>query len=504
MCRKRWRAASLCQKQWIEGKRAMKLYQKTATELSDLLRKKEVTACEILEDTLARIEAVEPQIDAFLSVTADAARAKARAVDEKVAKGEAVGALAGIPVGIKDNICTKGIQTTCASKMLENFVPPYNATVIEKLGAADAVIPGKLNMDEFAMGGSCENSYFKPTKNPWDPTRVPGGSSGGSAASVAACEVPLSLGSDTGGSVRCPAGLCGIVGLKPTYGAVSRFGLVAFASSLDQIGPFGRTVDDVALLFGAICGADTAHDATSKEYRFPGLTPGVKGMRIGIPKEYFGAGVSAENQAAVRKAVAVLQDAGAVPMKISLPSTDYALAAYYIISSAEASSNLARYDGVKYGYAGDRTGTLNDLYLSARSEGFGPEVKRRIMLGTYVLSSGYYDAYYKRAKMLQRKIAQEFADAFAQCDLIVTPTTPTTAFRLGEKTSDPLEMYASDLCTVTVNIAGLPGVSVPCGFDSNGLPIGMQLIGPKFSEATLLSAAKTYETAVGGFAVKEL
>lgn len=480
----------------------MELYKKSAAELSALLRSKEVTACEILDDTLARIDAVEPKVDAFLSVTADTARAKAKEVDEKIARRETLGVLAGIPVGIKDNICTKGLKTTCASRMLENFVPPYNATVVEKLAAADAVIPGKLNMDEFAMGGSCENSYFKPTKNPWDTTRVPGGSSGGSAASVAACEVPLSLGSDTGGSIRCPAGLCGIVGLKPTYGAVSRFGLVAFASSLDQIGPFARTVDDVALLFSAICGRDAAHD--SKEYAFLGMTTGVKGLRIGVPKEYFGKGVSAENKAAVLKAVDDLKALGAEIVEISLPSTDYALSAYYIISSAEASSNLARYDGVKYGYSGNREGNLNDLYLSTRSEGFGAEVKRRIMLGTYVLSSGYYDAYYKRAKMLQRMIAQEFEDAFRKCDVIATPTTPTTAFRLGEKTSDPLEMYASDICTVTVNIAGLPGISVPCGFGAGSLPIGLQLIGPKFSEAKLLGVAKTYETARGGFAVKEL
>lgn len=482
----------------------MELYQKTAVELSALLRGGQVSACEILDDTLARIEAVEPRIDAFLSVAAESAREQAKRVDEKRAKGEPLGALAGIPVGVKDNICTKGLRTTCASKMLENFVPPYNATAVEKLRAADAVIPGKLNMDEFAMGGSCENSAFKPTRNPWDTGRVPGGSSGGSAASVAACEVPLSLGSDTGGSVRCPAGLCGVVGLKPTYGAVSRYGLVAFASSLDQIGPFARTVDDAALLFSVICGKDAAHDATSRDYAFPGLAPDVRGLRIGVPKEYFGAGVSEENREAVLRAVEQLKLLGAQAVEISLPSTDHALAAYYIISSAEASSNLARYDGVKYGYAGSRRDTLSDLYLSTRSEGFGAEVKRRIMLGCYVLSSGYYDAYYKRAKMLQRLIMQEFEQAFQKCDLIVTPTTPTTAFRLGEKTSDPLEMYAADLCTVTVNIAGLPGVSVPCGFGAGGLPIGMQLIGPKFSEAVLLGAAKSYETAVGGFAVKEL
>ncbi len=390
--------------------------------------------------------------------------------------------------------------------MLENFVPPYDATVVEKLAAADAVIPGKVNMDEFAMGGSCENSAFKATKNPWDLTRVPGGSSGGSAACVAACEVPLSLGSDTGGSVRCPAGLCGIVGLKPTYGAVSRFGLVAFASSLDQIGPFARTVDDAALLFSVISGQDAGRDATSKPYTFGGVEqmPKLGGLRVGVPKEYYGEGVSAEVKEVVLKAVEQLRGLGAQVVEVSLPSTPYALSAYYIISSAEASSNLSRYDGVKYGYSGKRDGSLNDLYLSTRTEGFGMEVKRRIMLGTYVLSSGYYDAYYKRAKMLQRLIGEEFDKAFTQCDVLVTPTTPTTAFRLGEKTNDPLAMYASDICTTTANIAGLPGVSVPCGFDAQGLPIGMQLLGPKWSESKLLGVAKCYETAVGGFAVKEM
>ena len=431
---------------------------------------------------------------------------QAEKVDAKIAAGETIGALAGIPVAVKDNICTKGTATTCASKMLENFVPPYDATVVEKLAAADAVIPGKVNMDEFAMGGSCENSAFKATKNPWDLARVPGGSSGGSAACVAACEVPLSLGSDTGGSVRCPAGLCGIVGLKPTYGAVSRFGLVAFASSLDQIGPFARTVDDTALLFSVISGQDAGRDATSKPYTFSGLEKmeSLNGLRVGIPKEYYGEGVAADVKEAVLKAVEQLRGLGAQVVEVSLPSTPYALSAYYIISSAEASSNLSRYDGVKYGYSGKRDGTLNDLYLSTRTEGFGMEVKRRIMLGTYVLSSGYYDAYYKRAKMLQRLIGEEFDKAFAQCDVLVTPTTPTTAFRLGEKTNDPLAMYASDICTTTANIAGLPGVSVPCGFDAQGLPIGMQLLGPKWSESKLLGVAKCYETAVGGFAVKEM
>lgn len=482
----------------------MELYKKTAVELGALLRAGEVSACEVLEDTLARIRAVEPQIDAFLSVTEDAARAQARAVDEKRLRGEPLGALAGIPVGIKDNICTKGIPTTCASKMLESFVPPYNATVVEKLLAADAVLPGKMNMDEFAMGGSCENSAFKPTKNPWDTARVPGGSSGGSAAGVAACEAPLSLGSDTGGSIRCPAGFCGIVGLKPTYGAVSRYGLVAFASSLDQIGPLARTVDDAALLFSVIAGGDAAHDATSKDYVFSPLPADVRGLRVGVLKEYLGEGVSVESREAVLKAVETLRTLGAEPVEISIPSASHALPAYYIISSAEASSNLARYDGIKYGYSGNREGTLQELYLTSRSEGFGAEVKRRIMLGAYVLSSGYYDAYYKRAKMLQRKIAQEFAQAFTRCDVIAAPTTPAPAFRLGEKSGDPVSMYAADLCTVTVNIAGLPAMSVPCGFSADGLPIGLQLIGPKWSEARLLSTAKAYETAVGGFAVKEV
>lgn len=482
----------------------MKLYRKSAAELSDLLRKKEITACEILDDIFAHIEAVEPQIDAFLSVTAETAYAKAHAVDEKLARGEAVGILAGIPVGIKDNICTKGLKTTCASKMLENFVPPYDATVVEKLNAADAVIPGKLNLDEFAMGGSCESSYFKPTKNPWDPTRVPGGSSGGSAAAVAACEVPLSLGSDTGGSVRCPAALCGVVGLKPTYGAVSRFGLVAFASSLDQIGPFGRTVEDTALLFGAICGADPAHDATSKDIRFPKIMPDIKGLRIGLPKEYFDSGIHEEMKAAVWKAIGLLKTAGAVLLEISLPSTEYALPVYKILSSAEASSNLARFDGIRYGHPGEASELPDDLYCSARSEGFGAEVRRRILLGTYVLSGGGINAYYQRAQMMRRKIAREFADAFRTCDIIATPTTPTAAFRLGEKRGDPSKMQAFDLCTAAASLAGLPGLSIPCGFDSSGLPIGMQLIGPKFSEATLFGAAKSYETAVGGFAVKEL
>lgn len=482
----------------------MKLYTKTATELSAMLKNKEITALELAKSTFERINATEDSIGAYITITQENALKQAAEIDNKIAKGEKLSDLAGIPVGIKDNICTKGVTTTCASKMLENFVPPYNATVMDKLEAAGAVMPGKLNMDEFAMGSSCENSAFKPTKNPWNTNCVPGGSSGGSAATVAACQVPLSLGSDTGGSVRCPAALCGIVGLKPTYGAVSRFGLVAFASSLDQIGTFARTVDDTALLFAAICGEDKYRDATSTAYNFKSDYSTIKGMKIGIPKEYFSDGVTAEVKQSIMQAVQKYKEMGAELVDISLPSTDYALSAYYIISSAEASSNLARYDGVKYGYTKKDAKSLNDLYLSVRTEAFGSEVKRRILLGTYVLSSGFYDAYYKRAKMLQRMISVEFDDAFKKCDIILTPTTPYTAFGIGEKVSDPVAMYAADICTVTVNIAGLPAISVPSGVGEDGMPIGMQLIGPKFSENVLLKAAKGFETAVGGFAIKEL
>ncbi len=482
----------------------MELYKLSATEMARYLRSKELSATEIAKASLDRIAAVEPQVDAYLTVTADQALATAARVDEKIAAGEELAPLAGIPIAIKDNICTKNVKTTCASRMLENFVPPYDATVMEKLNAQDIVLTGKVNLDEFAMGSSCENSFFKPSRNPWDPSRVPGGSSGGSAAAVAACEVPLSLGSDTGGSVRCPASFCGVVGLKPTYGAVSRYGLVAFASSLDQIGPFGRTVDDVAMLFGAISGPDKRHDATSANYTFEGMKNTVKGMRIGLPKEYFGEGISDEVRASVLAAVEQYRALGAEIIEVSLPSTPYALSAYYIIASAEASSNLGRYDGVKYGYCGNRNGSLSEMYESTRSEGFGDEVQRRIMLGTYVLSSGYYDAYYKRAKLLQKQIAAEFAAAFEKCDVLATPVCPTTAFKLGERNNDPIAMYAADICTINVNIAGLPGISIPCGLGAGNLPIGLQLIGPKWSEATLLGAAKCYETAVGGFAVKEM
>ncbi len=479
-----------------------KLYSLSATQMKDLLDKKEVSSLEITNSVIDRIEKTDGEIKAYISYNFDEAREQAKIADEKRAKGETLANLAGIPIAVKDNMCTKGLKTTCASKMLGNFIPPYNATVVEKLLDQNAVIIGKVNMDEFAMGSSGENSYFGTTTNPWDTSRVPGGSSSGSAATVAASQVPLSLGSDTGGSIRQPASFTGIVGLKPTYGAVSRYGLVAFGSSLDQIGPMARTVDDTAMLFNAIVGQDK-RDATSKATSYTAHNQDVKGLKIGIPSQYFGEGISKEIKEKVYEAIEVLKAQGAEVVEVSLPSTDYALSAYYIISSAEASSNLGRFDGVKYGYTGSKRGSLIDLYESSRSEGFGDEVKRRIMLGTYVLSSGYYDAYYKRAKVLQQQISNEFSDAFKSCDIIITPMSPTTAFKIGEKSSDPVAMYAGDICTVTLNIAGLPGMNVPCGFDSNNMPIGFQIIGSKFSESKMLSVAKCYENAVGGFKVKE-
>lgn len=480
----------------------MELYQLTAEKLSELLAKKECSSVELTQSVLDRIKAKDREIGAYLTVCEEEALKKAAEVDEKREKGESLSALAGIPMGIKDNICTRGIRTTCASRILENFVPPYDAFVMEKLNAKDAVILGKLNMDEFAMGSSTENSYFQKTHNPWNTQCVPGGSSGGSAASVASGEAIVSLGSDTGGSIRQPAAYCGIVGLKPTYSSVSRYGLVAFASSLDQIGPMGRSVKDVAMLYSAICGRDP-HDATSALREYPdfaaGIKKDVKGLRIGIPKEYFGEGVAEDVKAAVWNVAKTLEKESAVLVDVSLPSTDYALSAYYIIASAEASSNLARFDGVKYGYRAKEYKNLTEMYENTRSEGFGAEVKRRIMLGTYVLSSGYYDAYYKKAKFTQIRIQEEFCKAFESCDLLLTPTTPETAFKLGERVDDQVKMYMNDILTVTVNIAGLPGLSVPCGLDKKGLPVGCQLIGPKFSEQTLFNAASVWETSLGGF-----
>lgn len=484
----------------------MELFEKSAAELSSMLRKKECSASELTASVYGRIGAVEGKIGAYLTLCEDGAMKKAKEVDEMFAAGKSLHALAGIPIAIKDNISTKDLRTTCASKMLENYVPPFDAGVMNRINAADMVVTGKVNLDEFAMGSSTENSHFNTTKNPCNIDCIPGGSSGGSAAAVAAGEAILSLGSDTGGSIRQPAAYCGVVGLKPTYGSVSRYGLVAFASSLDQIGPMGRSVTDVAMLQSLISGYDCM-DATSKNIEYPDLAAGLKsnlaGLRVGIPREYFGAGIDANVKGAVMAAVKELEKNGAVIKEISLPSTDYAISAYYILSSAEASSNLARFDGVKYGFRAKDYGNLTDMYEKTRSEGFGMEVKRRIMLGTFVLSSGYYDAYYKKAKLLQRRIMGEFSSAFEGVDVIATPTTPTTAFKVGENIGDPLKMYATDICTVTANIAGLPAVSIPCGV-SGGLPIGLQLIGNKFCEQTLLNAAFGYEQVFGGFAMPKI
>ena len=475
----------------------------TALETGRLIKEGKLTSVDATKAVLDSIAATDKDINAYITVIADAALKRAAEVDADIAAGRLTGPLAGVPISIKDNICTKGVKTTCASKILGDFEPPYDATVIEKLNAAGMVIVGKLNMDEFAMGSSCENSAAHPTHNPHGLDRVPGGSSGGSAAVVAAGEAPLALGSDTGGSIRQPASFCGVVGLKPTYGAVSRYGLIAFASSLDQIGPFGRSIEDAAMLLDAVTGHDPLHDSTSVKTPFEGslranLNADIKGLKIGLPKEYFGEGISDAVRKNVMAAAEAYKAMGAEVFEISLPLVEYALPIYYILSSAEASSNLARFDGVKYGYRTPNAGDdIIELYTKSRSEGFGAEVQRRIMLGTYVLSSGYYDAYYKKARAAQRKIREEFASAFEKCDVILTPVAPTTAYEIGSKTTNPLEMYAGDICTVSVNIAGLPGLVQPCGFDENHMPVGMQLIGPRFGEQTLLNAGLAFEQASG-------
>lgn len=482
----------------------MRLYEKTASELSEMLKNKECSAVELCNDVLARINETENKIGAYVTVAEESAKENAKKIDKAMAAGDKLHPLAGIPIGIKDNISTKGIRTTCSSKMLENYVPPFDATVMNKINNAGMTVLGKMNMDEFAMGSSTETSYMHLTRNPYNTECVPGGSSGGSAAAVAAGEAILTLGSDTGGSIRQPAALCGVVGMKPTYGSVSRYGLVAFASSLDQIGPLGKSVKDVAMLQSLICGHDR-YDATSKNIEYPdyaaALKENAKGLKIGIPKEYFGEGIDSQVKESVMKAVKEFEEQGAVIKEISLPSTEYAINTYYIIASAEASSNLARFDGVKYGYRTSEYDGLVDMYEKTRSEGFGDEVKRRIMLGTFVLSSGYFDAYYKKAKRVQNQISQEFTDAFKDCDIIATPTVPASAFKIGENIGDPIKMYYNDVCTVTVNIAGLPAISLPCGKDSAGMPMGLQLIGDKFSEQTLLNTAYTYEKICGGFDV---
>ena len=478
---------------------ATPLHYQTVAELSAALASGSLTSVALIEAVIARTRAVEDRVRAFNSYdVADALRQAAES-DARRAAGKALGPLDGIPVGLKDVIAVRDQPLTASSRMLANFVSPYDATVAQKLRAAGVVLWGRLNMDEFAMGSSTENSATKKTANPHDLTRVPGGSSGGSAAALAAGEAPATLGSDTGGSIRQPAAFCGVVGLKPTYGLVSRYGLIAYASSLDQIGPFGRTVEDVALLLQAIAGHDerdsTSFAAPVPDYRAALTAPRDRPWRIGIPKEYFGAGLDPEIAAAVQKAIAYYKSLGAGIREVSLPHTPYALPAYYIIATAEASSNLARYDGVRYGHRSAEAENLLDLYFKSRAEGFGSEVKRRIILGTYVLSSGYYDAYYGRAQKVRTLIRQDFIEAYREVDVILTPTSPTPAWKLGEKAEDPLAMYLQDIYTIGVNLAGLPAISVPCGFTSAGLPIGLQLIGKPFAEADLLAAAHAYDSA---------
>lgn len=474
----------------------MEYYKQPAHELVKLLERGEISSVELTQSFQERIAAVEPKIDGYLTLLGKKALDSAAEVDKLRAEGKAVGLLAGIPYALKDNVCTNGILTTCASKMLANFVPPYDATIYVKLKQSQAVLLGKANMDEYAMGSSTENSGVKTTKNPHDISRVPGGSSGGSAALTAADEAVFAIGSDTGGSIRQPASLCGVVGMKPTYGRVSRYGIVAFASSLDQIGPITKDVTDCALVLSVISGGDK-HDASSLSVDVPNyssaLSTDMKGMRIGLPKEYFGEGISKSTKDAVLKAAKEYEKLGAYVEECSLPRTEYALSAYYIISSAEACSNLARYDGVKYGHRAKDYSDLVSLYMNSRSEGFGSEVKRRIMLGAYALSSGYYDAYYKKAQQVRTLLMQDFSACFAKYDVLLTPTSPITAWEFGNKSHNPIEMYAADICTVSTNIAGLPGISLPCGADENALPIGMQLMGKPLSEQTLLNAAYAYE-----------
>ena len=474
------------------------MYQGSIKELHQQLVNKERSAVEIAQTTLKQIETVEPKVKAFLAVTADQALATAQKVDDKIAAGEAIGILEGIPLGVKDNMCTKGIKTTCASQILANFVPPYESTVTQKLQDAGAVVVGKTNLDEFAMGSSTENSGYQATANPWDLERVPGGSSGGSAAAVAAGECVISLGSDTGGSIRQPASFCGVVGMKPTYGLVSRFGLVAYASSLDQIGPFSRNVEDSAILLSAIAGYDH-NDATSLKVDIPDYTQYLqpelkKGLKVGIITETFGDGLDPVVAETVKKAIAKLEELGAEVKEISCPRFRYGLPVYYMIASSEASANLARYDAVKYGVREEADNLVN-MYTNTRTAGFGAEVKRRIMLGTYALSAGYYDAYYLKAQKVRTLIKQDFDNAFADVDVLVCPTSPSTAFKAGAKTADPIEMYLSDLMTIPVNLAGLPGVSIPCGFDEAGLPIGLQMISNVLREDVLFHTAYAYEQA---------
>ncbi|MBI5207602.1 MAG: Asp-tRNA(Asn)/Glu-tRNA(Gln) amidotransferase subunit GatA [Candidatus Firestonebacteria bacterium] len=477
----------------------MNLNELTAHELHVLLKKKEITSVEITQKVLEKIYSNDKHIKAYITVLSDSALEKAKEVDRKISADEEISELAGIPIAIKDNMNIEGVRTTCGSKILYNFISPYDATVISKLKANDAIFIGKPNMDEFAMGSSTETSYYGITRNPWDMERIPGGSSGGSAASVASNEAILALGSDTGGSIRQPASLCGVVGMKPTYGLVSRFGLVAFASSLDQIGPITRDILDNARLLKVIAGYDKK-DSTSARISVPDyekyMDSSIKDLKIGIPKEYFAQGIDEEVKKCIFKALEVFKNNGALVKEISLPHTEYAVAVYYIIATAEASANLARYDGVRYGLRDKEAESLSEMYKKTRRSGFGPEVKRRIMLGTYVLSSGYYDAYYLKAQKVRTLIKQDFEEAFKNIDLILTPTSPTPAFKIGEKMKDPLQMYLSDIFTISANLAGIPGISIPCGKTSNGLPVGMQLLAKHFDEMTLLRAGYKYEESV--------
>lgn len=475
----------------------MNIETMTAQEIRCGIIEKKFTAIEVVTSLFERISEVEPKIDGYLTLCEEEALLQAKKIDKKVSKGETLGKLAGIPIAIKDNICTDGIKTTCASKMLHDFIPPYDATVVKKLKEEDAIIIGKTNMDEFAMGSSTENSSFKNTRNPWDTDRVPGGSSGGSAAVVGAGMAPLSLGSDTGGSIRQPAAFCGVVGLKPTYGLVSRFGLIAFGSSLDQIGPFGKNVKDTALTLEVIQGEDKL-DSTSVKQSFTKdylgtIEDGIKGMKVAVPVEFFKSGLDEEIAASIKESIEKLKSLGAIVEEISLPITEEGLSAYYIISSAEASSNLARFDGIRYGYRTEDFANLDELIEKTRSEAFGEEVKRRIMLGTYALSSGYYDAYYNRAQKLRKKIKEEFNAVFDKYDIILSPTSPVLPFKIGEKSNDPVEMYLADIYTININLAGIPALSMPCGFSKSGLPIGLQIIGSHYCEEKILRAAYTLE-----------
>ncbi|WP_281998941.1 Asp-tRNA(Asn)/Glu-tRNA(Gln) amidotransferase subunit GatA [Priestia flexa] len=475
----------------------MSLFDRKLSELHKLLHSKEVSVQDLVEESYKRINAVDDKVGAFLALNEDNARAYAKQLDEALQTKDEFGLLFGMPIGVKDNIVTKDLRTTCSSKILANFDPIYDATVVQKLQSAEAITIGKLNMDEFAMGSSTENSGLQLTRNPWNLDYVPGGSSGGSAAAVAAGEVPFSLGSDTGGSIRQPAAYCGVVGLKPTYGRVSRYGLVAFASSLDQIGPITNSVEDNAYLLQAISGVDPM-DSTSANVDVPdyvsALTGDIKGLKIAVPKEYLGEGVGEEARQSVLDALKVLESLGATWEEVSLPHSKYALATYYLLSSSEASANLSRFDGVRYGYRTDNAENLLEMYKQTRSEGFGNEVKRRIMLGTFALSSGYYDAYYKKAQQVRTLIKEDFESVFENYDVIIGPTTPTPAFKIGEKTDDPLTMYANDILTIPVNLAGVPGISVPCGL-ANGLPLGLQIIGKHFDESTIYRVAHAFEQA---------